>query len=248
VNGFTIPAGTQVAFSTDAAVSFDPADYPLGPGRSFILKPNGVIFNPIVPPTGLAGGYRRSWDLAEVTTGDDSWRGIADQVPPLLHGVADTSGDGKMIEMYGPFQRARSLDITFSSYALEAGEEFAGMQMWIQHRSSTDNPPTAPEYELRASGVGSVRASSIPLSTSISAHAWGGVVSRLRPPTELYPLTQAKVDDVHVRWRTALTFTTALPTEFIRLAAIFIEVHVVHPTQEFTAIGCPQGRWGSIGA
>lgn len=237
---FSLPTNRQVAYFADLAVSNTAADYPLGPGRSIALYPSAVQVS------GAAGAYTDEAGNA-VTTGSAYWRNVADALFPFQNGTAPAvTGDGKSLRMVGPRNIADTLGLAIDDYALASGESCGGVQAWYQvYRSAV--VPTA-NHRLRlvtTGGVSTQVTGEVGVGGgTVSAVAWG-TFGRVRCATGLGAITQQKLTDLSLLWLPVANDANPA-TVYHALSGLYVEAHILFPSEAWDALGCPPELWGVV--
>lgn len=235
-----LPIASQIAHSHDLAVSSTPSDYPIGPGRTVMLRPNANNHSVIVTST-----FAQE-DGAPLDA--NSWQRVATGFPPMGNAVTPAaSDDGLSIRATAPMTLNNYVEFQFDDLpALLPGESVSCVHLWASMYRSATTPGGSgmagdvyvqPGNELiRADTMFGNSATVVLLPGSGSAN-----VNNIPAPAGGW--TEAKVNSLSLRWRQRSTGGTA--STFWGLSALLLEVHLTSD-DEFSQIGCPQEAWGTI--
>jgi hypothetical protein len=248
---------TTILYLDDSAVGSVSADYPYGPGESFLLRP--ANWDAAFPGQQLAWPadatqpnftFEDGTPIVPGTTPSSVWSRIANGI--MEHNItpASLANDGLSIRMTSPFKSA-AIILGFSSLTLRAGAEISCVIGWMERYQSP----------VSVAGIGN----SMRIYTSTS----GGVVQQLlrdqntgsndqivgqpmndgssnyteRLVTPTGGWSEAQLNALKMRWSSDNDSLTV--PRWFGIALALLEVHVTS-ADEPGQIGCTIESWGSI--
>jgi hypothetical protein len=240
-SGMTGPSsGTHVMYTDDMAVTTDASQYPIGPGRSILLKPNGNgTHNPASPASTDFS------DEAGNAIDANSWQLISDGAPPGTEGGdhAD-AGDGHSLRCHTPATGAEYLEFTFENITLDSGVEISCVHGWREHYQSSPAANIGDQMQLAHSGtVFSDQNEAGPTGDVIELIPFDNVDSellrRILSPSSTHDWSESEVNNTVMRWGSNISGGTA--GRYIGLSWVALELHLT-ADDEFVTLGCPQDQ------
>lgn len=232
------PVAHQVSYTDDFAVGSDPAQYPFGPGRSVLLKPNGI--------TDSSTHANAFTDESGGAITGTSWHRVADGVPPLSEGVVPGSAnDGLSLRMAGRndgggtggYASGDTLDFAFEDVTLGAGQDVSCVHVWGEGFKSASTPLASANMRMDSGGTLLDQIFEETTTATVSPIVYGNSTSLLRrvtPPGGGW--TQANLNALVGKWHPAASSGSDNTGRYWALSALAVEIHLTAPSESDFAV------------